>query len=159
MWAKCERVNPLVHLLANIFLSHALQTRVEPQVFLHTQLVKQNIVLGTHAQILPDALHLCADVMAVYGGRARSGWKQSCENGPMKDSLDNKYIFCRTLQFHTYIQFSASRVRLSASIKSTVWVQRVSTTLTHYEIQYSNTHIVVVLPAPLCPKKETTWFS
>lgn len=90
MLTKCECVNPLVHLLPDIFLGHALQTRVEPQMFLHTELVEQNIVLGTHTQILPDALHLCADVMAVYGGRARGGWKQSCEYGPTRDSLDTK---------------------------------------------------------------------
>lgn len=93
--AKCECDNPLIHLLLDIFFSHALQTRVEPQMFLYTELIEEYIVLGTHAQILPDTLHLCADVMAVYGGRARGGWKQSREYRPIRDSLYTKWIFCR----------------------------------------------------------------
>lgn len=62
-------------------------------MLLHTKLIEKDVVLGTHAQILPDALHLCADVMAVYGGRARGGWKESRENGPVGYSLDDEYSF------------------------------------------------------------------
>lgn len=51
-------------------------------MLLHTQLVKQDIVLWTHAQVLTNTLHLCADVMTINGGRARSGREQACQDGP-----------------------------------------------------------------------------
>lgn len=58
----------LVHLLADVFLGHAFEFGVEPQVLLHAELIKEHIVLGTHAQVLPDTLHVSTDVMAVDGG-------------------------------------------------------------------------------------------
>lgn len=58
----------LVHLLAYVLFSHALELGVEPQVFLHAELVKEHIVLRTHAQVLPDALHIRTDVVTIYGG-------------------------------------------------------------------------------------------
>ena len=73
----------LVHLLAYVLFSHAFESGVEPQVLLHAQLVKQDIVLRTHAQVLTYALHLRADVMTIYGGRARSGREQACQDGPV----------------------------------------------------------------------------
>lgn len=52
-------------------------------MLLHTQLVKQDVVLWTHAQVLTNTLHLCADVMTVDGRRARGGREQACQDGPM----------------------------------------------------------------------------
>ncbi|PWA16013.1 hypothetical protein CCH79_00019352, partial [Gambusia affinis] len=72
----------LVHLLADVVLCHALEPGVEPQVLLYTELVKQNVVLWTHAQVLTDPIHFSADVVAVYGGRAGGGRKQACQDGP-----------------------------------------------------------------------------
>lgn len=73
----------LVHLLAYVFFSHAFESGVEPQMLLHAQLVKKDIVLWTHAKVLTYALHLRADVMTIYGGRARCGRKQACQDGPI----------------------------------------------------------------------------
>lgn len=39
-------------------------------------------MLGTHAQCLPDAVHVGADVEAVDVGRAGRGGKQAGQDGP-----------------------------------------------------------------------------
>lgn len=51
-------------------------------MLLHTELVKQHVVLRTHAQVLTNALHLCADVVAIDGGGAGSGREQTGQDGP-----------------------------------------------------------------------------
>lgn len=73
----------LVHLLADVILCHAFEPGVEPQVLLYTELIKENVVLRTHAQVLTDPIHFGADVVAVYGGRAGGGRKQACQDGPL----------------------------------------------------------------------------
>lgn len=93
-------------------------------MFLHAQLVKQDVVLRTQTQVLPNPLHLRTDVVTVDGGRT-GGWReQPRQDGP--EAADSVSI----LRTHYYIS---------------------SLALPPY--------MVVVLPAPLCPRKETTWFS
>lgn len=72
----------LVHLLADLLLCHALELRVEPEMLLHCQPVKEHIVLGTHAQVLPDLVHFRTDIMAIDGSRARCWREQASEDGP-----------------------------------------------------------------------------
>lgn len=51
-------------------------------MLLHAELVKQDVVLRTHAQVLANTLHLCADVVAINGCGARSGREQTGQDGP-----------------------------------------------------------------------------
>lgn len=51
-------------------------------MLLHAELVKQDVVLRTHAQVLANTLHLCADVVAINGCGARGGREQSGQDGP-----------------------------------------------------------------------------
>lgn len=48
-------------------------------VYIHA---KKNIVLGTHAKVLPNCAQLGADVFAEDVGRPRGGRKQPRQDGP-----------------------------------------------------------------------------
>lgn len=122
--------HPLVHLLADLLLGHALEPRVEPQVLPHREPVEEHVVLRTHAQVLADLVHLRADVVPVDGGRPRGRREQAGEDRPGR----------------------AGRVTTPTSFRE-------PSPLPAWLGLCPDAHMVVVLPAPLCPRKDTTWFS
>lgn len=61
-------------------------------MLLHREPIKEHIVLRTHAQVLADFIHLCADVMPVDGGRTRGRWEQSGEDRPGQEGKSPPYL-------------------------------------------------------------------
>lgn len=53
----------------------------EVKVFFDCQLTKENIMLRTEAETLPDAFDVGHDVVAVHGGRTAGRRKQTSEHG------------------------------------------------------------------------------
>ena len=56
-----------------------VQRQVATDDHTHSQ-VKEDVVLRTHAQGLPDFIGGCLDVFAVDVGGAAGGWEQSCQD-------------------------------------------------------------------------------
>lgn len=82
---------------------------------------KKNIVLGTHAKVLPDGAQFGADVFAEDVGRPRGGRKQPRQDGPFGKMKLKIELFC-------FFGLDVLKIALS--------------------------YMVVVLPAPLWPRKE-----
>ena len=60
--------------------------RQQTDARVHLQ-VKEDVVLGTHAQRLPDFIGGCLDVFAVDIGCTTGGWEQSCQDRPAKHKV------------------------------------------------------------------------
>lgn len=154
----------LLHLLLHLLLRQPLQPPVEPDVLLHRQAVgwggssggpaccslrsplppqpclrvKKHVVLRAHPHGLPDAVDIGADIPAQDVGSAGGGGQQPGQDGPGEEEVAKW-------------RWQSAREALSPPSRELRGDGAVLGLSFHSQIP---AHMVVVLPAPLWPRKE-----